>query len=86
VVDATEQDVDPDVYGDDDDDDDDEDVLSPRDINTFLRAAAALRVSSDALEDEGGEMLFGPASFGLVALGSMLEIVKKATKLMYDQV
>lgn len=58
-------------------------MLSARDRETFLRAAAAWRVSTDALKDEGGEMLFGPASFGLIALGVMLEIVKKASNVMY---
>ena len=69
-------------YEDDEDDvgnDEDEDLLSPRDRETFMRAAAAWQVSANALND-GGQP-FGLASFGLIALGLMLDITKKARHL-----
>jgi hypothetical protein len=67
-------------YEDDEDEDEDGDQLSLQDSQTFMRAAAAWQVSVEKLSDEGP--LFGPASFGLIALGLMLDIVKKARKLI----
>jgi len=64
-------------YEDDEDEDEDE-GLSPRDRETFMRAAAAWHVSADALNDDGGVTPFGLVSFGLIALGLMLDVVKKA--------
>ncbi|KIY66410.1 RdRP-domain-containing protein [Cylindrobasidium torrendii FP15055 ss-10] len=63
-----------------DEDEDDEEALSDRDIATFERAAAAWDVAlADVLDDdEEGEVSFGSASFGIVALGVMLDIAKKA--------
>jgi len=72
-----------DLEYEDDDDDEDEDLLSPRDRETFMRAAAAWQVSADVLNDDGGATPFGPASFGLIALGLMLDVVKKARRLSY---
>lgn len=73
--------MDPEYEGDEDDEDEDEDedLLSPRDRGTFMRAAAAWQVSADMLNDGG--TLFGFASFGLIALGLMLDIAKKAERL-----
>lgn len=75
------QTMDPEYEGDEDDEDEDEDedLLSPRDRGTFMRAAAAWQVSADMLNDGG--TLFGFASFGLIALGLMLDIAKKAERL-----
>lgn len=41
---------------------------------TFKRCWAAWRVAEDNLKEEPG--MFGAQSFGLIALGMMLEIVK----------
>ena len=64
------------VEEDDDDDEDDEDPLSNRDVESFGQAAAAWRVALHDLTDEA----FGAASFGLIALGMMLDVVKKARR------
>jgi RNA-dependent RNA polymerase len=74
--------VDPEYEDDEDEDeDDDEDQLTPRDKETFMRAAAAWKVSTDILDEGQIGAPFGPASFGLIALGLMLDVVKKARKL-----
>ena len=78
---TTEQSMD--MGYEDDDEDDDEDLLSPRDRETFMRAAAAFQVSADVLNGDRDATHFGPASFGLIALGLMLDIAKKAAKLIY---
>jgi len=69
----------------DDDEDDDEDQLSDRDIESFIRAAAAWQVAVDELDEprEAGVPTFGATSFGLIALGVMLDVIKKARKLQY---
>jgi hypothetical protein len=74
---GVEDDEDDDDY-DDDDDDDDEDMLSEEDLERYIRAAAAWTVAVEALQDEPR---FGPCSFGLIALGEILGIVKKAKQL-----
>lgn len=63
---------------DEDEDEDDEDVVSERDLEAYYRASAAWRVANDALADDSDA--FGPSSFGLVALGVMLEIMKKVRR------
>jgi RNA-dependent RNA polymerase len=72
---------------DDEDEDEDEDQLSPRDRETFMRAAAAWKISAGVLDDSDdgrpGATPFGPASFGLIALGLMLDVAKKAGRLSY---
>jgi RNA-dependent RNA polymerase len=78
---TTEQGMDPEYEDDDEDEDEDEDHLSPQDSETFMRAAAAWQISFEKLSEE--EPLLGPASFGLIALGLMLDIVKKARKLNF---
>ncbi|GLB43035.1 putative rdRP-domain-containing protein [Lyophyllum shimeji] len=62
-----------------DDDDDDEYRLSNRDIQTFVRSAAAWHVANEQLI-EAEEAIFGAASFGLIALGVMLDVIKKASR------
>jgi hypothetical protein len=42
----------------------------------FERAWAAWIVAEEALDDDPGS--YGPSSFGLIALGTMLEVVKEA--------
>lgn len=49
------------------------------DLDTYIRASAAWQVANDALTDD--VEAFGPSSFGLIALGIMLQIMKKARKL-----
>jgi len=63
---------------DDDESDDEEDIAADEDKrrNKFERAWAAWLVSEEALDDEPTS--FGPPSFGLLALGTMLEVVKEA--------
>lgn len=63
-----------------DDDEEDEDILSDRDLESYRRAAAAWQAANDALEEDAEA--FGPSSFGLIALGVMLEIMKKARYLL----
>ncbi|KAF8063609.1 RdRP-domain-containing protein [Lyophyllum atratum] len=68
---------------DEDDEDDDEDQLSEGDLESFIRAAAAWQVAVEELEEprEAGVATFGATSFGLIALGVMLDVIKKARKL-----
>lgn len=73
-----------DVVGEQDDEDDneeeDEDILSDRDLESYRRASAAWQVANDALAEDAEA--FGPSSFGVIALGVMLEIMKKARNLL----
>ena len=56
--------------------DDDELVLETR-AEVFTRAWAAWKVAEDTLIDEPSA--FGPQSFGLIALGLLLDVIKDAT-------
>ena len=56
--------------------DDDELVLETR-AEVFTRAWAAWKVAEDTLFDEPSA--FGPQSFGLIALGLLLDVIKDAT-------
>ena len=56
--------------------DDDELVLETR-AEVFTRAWAAWKVAEDTLIDEPSA--FGPQSFGLIALGMLLDVIKDAT-------
>lgn len=67
--------------GDADEDEDDEDELSERDLNTYIRASAAWEVANEALADQQTIPGFGFMSYGIVALGMMNDIMKKARKL-----
>jgi hypothetical protein len=64
---------------DDYDDYDDEDWnADARESEIFNRAWAAWYVAEEALEED--RQCFGPQSFGLIALGIMLEVVKECRK------
>ena len=56
--------------------DDDELVFETR-AEVFTRAWAAWKVAEDTLFDDPSA--FGPQSFGLIALGLLLDVVKDAT-------
>ncbi len=64
---------------DDDEDEDDDDRLSNRDIEAYVRAGAAWQAADDELAEN--PQAFGASSFGLIALGVMLGIVKKARRI-----
>lgn len=76
-VEATEAEQDDE---EDEDDEDDDGRLTNRDIESFVRSAAAWTVALEDLEAKDGP-LFGTTSFGLIGLGVMLDVVKKAKKL-----
>ncbi|KAJ7456436.1 RdRP-domain-containing protein [Mycena latifolia] len=60
--------------------DDSEDIAGDEEVrrDKFERAWAAWLVAEEALDDDPSA--FGPSSFGLLALGTMLEVVKEALK------
>ncbi|KAJ7037508.1 RdRP-domain-containing protein [Mycena alexandri] len=70
--------------GDEEDEDDDDEWDDGDDIagdeerrrEKFERAWAAWLVAEEALDDDGSS--YGPSSFGLLALGTILEVVKEA--------
>ncbi|KAJ7785716.1 RdRP-domain-containing protein [Mycena metata] len=70
--------------GDDEDEDDDDEWDDRDDIagdeekrrEKFERAWAAWLVAEEALDDDGSS--YGPSSFGLLALGTILEVLKEA--------
>ncbi|EIW86345.1 RdRP-domain-containing protein [Coniophora puteana RWD-64-598 SS2] len=70
-----EPDVEDSEYDTFDWDDEDEDDVAVA-AETFTRAWAALLVAASVLRDD--PTTFGPQSFGLIALGRMLEIMKNA--------
>jgi hypothetical protein len=60
--------------------DEDELIFEKRD-EVFSRAWAAWMVAEDTLRDDPSA--FGPQSFGLIALGLLLEMIEDATKNAY---
>jgi len=56
--------------------DDDDDLVSETRAEVFSRAWAAWRVAEDILIDDPSA--FGPQSFGLIALGLLLDVIKDA--------
>ena len=56
---------------------DDDEFVSETRAEVFTRAWAAWKVSEDTLFDEPSA--FGPQSFGLIALGMLLDVIKDAT-------
>jgi RNA-dependent RNA polymerase len=60
---------------DSDDDSDDEDSDRQVKVETLKRAWAAWNAAEDTLNDD--PEAFGPLSFGIIALGTILEIIKK---------
>ncbi|KAJ7102468.1 RdRP-domain-containing protein, partial [Mycena belliarum] len=76
---ATEDDTVDYESGDEDDGLDDEEDLAgdeERRRDKFERAWAAWLVAEEALDDDPSS--FGPSSFGLIALGTILEVIKEA--------
>jgi RNA-dependent RNA polymerase len=70
------QEVDEDEEDEEDEDDDENDALTKaKQVERWRRAWAAWVVAADALLEDGEA--FGPQSFGLIALGTLLEIVKE---------
>ena len=73
-----EQDDQDDYYYDDYDEEDWN--ADTRESEIFTRAWAAWNVAEEALKDD--PRIFGPQSFGLIALGLMLEVVKECRKVV----
>ena len=65
------------IYEDDDGDIDDDELVFETRAEVFSRAWAAWRVAEDTLMDDPSA--FGPQSFGLIALGLLLDLIKDAT-------
>lgn len=57
------------------DEDEEEEMDRRRKMEILKRAWAAWNVAEEALDDD--RFAFGPMSFGLIALGTILEVVKK---------
>jgi len=66
---------------DSDDSEYDEDLDRRVQIETLKRAWAAWNVAEEALKED--PEVFGPSSFGIIAMGTMLEIIKKV-RTKYD--
>ena len=62
------------IYEDEDGDIDDDELVFETRAEVFSRAWAAWRVAEDTLIDEPSA--FGPRSFGLIALGLLLDVIK----------
>ena len=62
----------------DSDDSDDEESDRGAKVETLKRAWAAWKAADEALIDDPES--FGPLSFGIIALGTVLELVKKLRK------
>ena len=65
------------TYEDEEDEIDDDELVFETRAEVFTRAWAAWKVAEDTLIDEPSA--FGPQSFGLIALGLLLEVIKDAT-------
>ena len=65
------------TYEDEEDEIDDDELVFETRAEVFTRAWAAWKVSEDTLFDEPSA--FGPQSFGLIALGMLLDVIKDAT-------
>jgi RNA-dependent RNA polymerase len=66
------------IYEDEEDEIDEDELVFEKRAEVFSRAWAAWRVAEDALAEDS--FAFGPQSFGLIALGLLLDVVKDATK------
>ena len=60
---------------------DDDELVSETRAEVFSRAWAAWKVAEDTLMDN--PLAFGPQSFGLIALGLLLDVIKDATADVY---
>jgi RNA-dependent RNA polymerase len=65
------------IYEDEEDEIDDDELVSETRAEIFSRVWAAWRVAEDALIFDPSA--FGPQSFGLIALGMLLDVIKDAT-------
>ena len=65
------------TYEDEEDEIDDDELVFETRAEVFTRAWAAWKVAEDTLFDDPSA--FGPQSFGLIALGMLLDVIKDAT-------
>ena len=64
------------TYEDEEGEMDDDELIFETRAEVFSRAWAAWKVAEDTLMDE--PTAFGPQSFGLIALGLLLDVIKDA--------
>ena len=65
------------IYEDEEGEIDDDKLVSETRAEVFSRAWAAWRVAEDTLNDD--PLAFGAQSFGLIALGLLLDVIKDAS-------
>lgn len=65
------------IYEDEEDEVDEDELVFETRAEVFSRAWAAWKVAEDMQTDDPSA--FGPQSFGLIALGLLLEVIKDAT-------
>ena len=65
------------IYEDEDGEMDEDELVFETRAEVFSRAWAAWRVAEDTLIYD--QFAFGPQSFGLIALGLLLDVIKDAT-------
>jgi RNA-dependent RNA polymerase len=65
------------IYEDEEGEIDEDELVFETRAEVFSRAWAAWKVSEDVLTDD--PYAFGPQSFGLIALGLLLDVIKDAT-------
>ena len=65
------------IYEDEEGEIDEDELGFETRAEVFTRAWAAWRVAEDTLTDD--PCAFGPQSFGLIALGLLLDVIKDAT-------
>jgi RNA-dependent RNA polymerase len=65
------------IYEDDEGETDEDELVFEKRAEVFSRAWTAWKVAEDTLTDDSSA--FGPQSFGLIALGLMLDVIEDAT-------
>ena len=65
------------IYEDEEGDMDEDELVFETRAEVFSRAWAAWKVAENTLTDN--RFAFGPQSFGLIALGLLLDVIKDAT-------
>jgi RNA-dependent RNA polymerase len=65
------------IYEDEEGEIDEDELAFEKRAEVFSRAWAAWKVAEDTLADD--PFVFGPQSFGLIALGLLLDVIKDAT-------
>ena len=70
------------IYEDEDGDIDEDELVFETRAEVFSRAWAAWKVAEDILMED--QLAFGPQSFGLIALGLLLDVIKDATADSYS--